>query len=149
MIQEFEKMFRDNYNWFLQKVRRATNTIEAEDVLQSACCKALISLHTYDKEKASLKTWFNKVVFNELWKQHNKKKKQLDSFVLYEDSGIVYDNRPQDLENALNLEKDDEKREILTLVFKYGFTYSELEQQGYHKNFIRKTVLSFRKRFLA
>ncbi len=96
----------------------------AEDIVQDAFLRAFVYLHTYDPERASLKVWFNKVLYNVLREYQDK-----------------YANILQEvhLESPLLAEKEDfyeeimqvpleKHREVLIYFYLFGYTSSQIAE---------------------
>jgi RNA polymerase sigma factor (sigma-70 family) len=63
-----EELYKKNYNKYVNIMARILHRdyAAAEDVVQEAFCRAWKFRHSYDENRASLETWFNKILFNSL-----------------------------------------------------------------------------------
>lgn len=68
MEKEIEALFRKNRRYYVQVMSSILRGDwgAAEDVVQEAFCRALYYQDSFDKRRAKLATWFNKILFNAL-----------------------------------------------------------------------------------
>lgn len=151
MELELESMFRKERKNFLRKLWYMNPRHEDnEDVLQNTYLRALKSLHQYDDEKASLKTWFRTVMISELW-DHKRRTKRENSFT-FED---IHDSPVEDpnssdvsdlVERIIETRVDNrEHRRVLIGRLVYGMTFEDVEKlYGVPRASARKIVQRFR-----
>lgn len=65
--ENFEEFCRDHYNEIFHYIRKQTrNTEDAKDLTQDIFLKAYNKLHTFNRKKATMRTWLYKIAYNHL-----------------------------------------------------------------------------------
>jgi len=129
MIKDLTTLYKKNREKLIKKVGRLNHYgPDTEDIVQTAFCKALSSLHTYDEKKASLSTWLNSILIREVWNSFRKKNREppfLDVLeCVIEDTNsmqeeLTFKNLLAKVDNPLH-------KEVLVAKIVYGYTYKEL-----------------------
>lgn len=149
MSKELEEHFRVHQKRLLKTLFYIhPNSEDVEDVLQNAFIKALRSFPQYDSNKASLGTWFHRIMVSELWDFLKKKRRRA---ILSQDiqEFPVEDPNPPDvqaeIERLLETVSNEKHRKVLYNRLVLGMTYDEIEQiLGTKANVCRVIVARFR-----
>lgn len=132
MSKELEEHFRVHQRRLLKTLFYIhPNGEDVEDVLQNAFIKALRSYSQYDKNKASLGTWFHRIMVSELWDFLKSKRRRA---ILSQDiqEFPVEDPNPPDvtaeIEKLLETVANERHRKVLYNHLVLGMTYPEIEK---------------------
>lgn len=145
-----EQLYRDNRSVYVTTIKRYVDCHDtAEDVVQEAFIKAMKSFPTYNPQKGSLRTWFNKVLFSVLWDLKRKNKRQpplldIDDFVMLveerPDADVIF------YLAKIKAVKNDKHRLILTSYYILGYKLDEIcEMFDENKENLHKIIQRFKK----
>lgn len=142
-----EELYKKNRRHYAFKLNRHLNNFaRAEDVVQEAFCKALTSMHTFDQEKGSLATWFNKVLYSVLWSEVRRDKNQptmIDIDVVLDSPDLAYDMSISLKDYILNV-TNKEHKEVLFAFYILGYKLPEISGcLGLTESNVRKIIQRF------
>lgn len=139
-----EELFKDR-EIFVKRVMPYVKCYDvAEDVVQNAFIKAFIYKDKYDETRASLKTWFNKILYSCVWDAKKKPKIKTVDIDEFDDKGYVeeYDNLETFVENITN----PFHRKVLTCFHIYGYSPLEISLLlDTSESNVRKIIERFRR----
>lgn len=74
---ELADLFKTKRKYYLSLISRALKHERghSEDVLQEAMCRAIIKYDKYDPNRGPIHKWFNRILFNELYRFLRKERK--------------------------------------------------------------------------
>lgn len=141
-----EELYKDR-GVLARRIRPYVHNDDAlEDIIQEAFLKAFTRLDTYDKERASIKTWFNKILFSCVWdyKRSQKKEVCLDIDDLCPEDEPFY-TQSEEVSSFLKKVKNDKHWKVLFCYFVLGLTDKESGYvTGTSEGNVRKIVQRFR-----
>lgn len=125
----FENFYKNNYTKHLKiMVRILHNKETAEDIVQEAYTRAWAGLDTYDKNRSSMSTWFNRILYNTLHDFQRKFKEELKviaEWSLPPDVNSGYDVIVS-IMPMLNKVKNKKHREVCALYYGFGYNTREI-----------------------
>lgn len=145
-MNNLTKFYKDNHKRqvkIISSVMRFNKNL-AEDIVQEAYLRAVKYEAAYDVNKASYKTWFNRIMFNVLREMQDKHKITDE---LNENSAIVVDLSYEDslyILKEIRRLKNKSHQEVLMLFYKLGYTTKEISQIT---SFTQTNITTILKRF--
>lgn len=132
-MHPIEKLYREIYT---QKVILMSRILRGdyhlgEDVVQEAFLRAWKFYDLYDEERASIKTWFNGILFNAL--RDTQRESRGVKFVSHEDVSpedlVLPENKSlSDIERIISKVPNEDHRDVLYLFYVRGYTSKEISQ---------------------
>ena len=127
--EEFDKFYLSSKSWNVTKIRRLLNYNKdlAEDIIQDSYIRAIDYLDKYDKNKGTIATWFNRILFNNL----RDLQKEMGSTIPLSESIMLNVASPVDVrlvEQELYSIKNYNHRRVVQLFYINGYTSKEISQ---------------------
>lgn len=126
MNKELEELYTNQHDQMCKKISRMVNGIvNAEDVVQNTFVKAMTYWESRDSSK-ELVPWINKILYNEAL-TFNRQERDHGASRVWEEMVEVMETLEENLTKKLNkLLKSSNKRQILSMYFKFGYTPQEI-----------------------
>lgn len=147
--------FRKNRERHLKTINKILygNRETSEDVVQEAYYKAYKYIDTYQPERSSFNTWFNKILFNTLrdyQREFKNTPQQVDMDVEFCIDGDQYEfnlNSSKSIEELIDKTKNQKHRKYLVLYYILGYSAREIaETEGTTVTNITTICNRFRKK---
>lgn len=157
-MQELIDLYKEKYTLKVKQICRILNGdwAAAEDVVQEGFTRALAYKNSYNPDRGSLETWFNKILFNALRDVQNEmrgrplKDEGISAQDLFGEEDLL--KRPyfwRLLKEKISEVKNAKHKQILELFFLMGYRSSEIaEIEWVTQTNVTTVVNRFKKEFL-
>ena len=147
MQTQLEELFKSR-TLFVRKIRSYVKDLDtAEDIVQDAFVDILGKVNQFDAKKASLKTWFTKILFSRLWKHMREQRKippLVDLESVLESEMVIYQEEPL-LEGYVRKVSNKRHKQALLGYYVLGLNDKEVSfLTGLKPENVRKVVQRFK-----
>lgn len=129
---DFDKLYREQYKVQVCVINRCVHNMElSEDIVQEAYSRALKYQTSFDENRSSIKTWFNRIMFNVLRDSKKVSKKVVEEE--FDEAGVLEDpkfERSDDnlnlIQSEIDLVRNENTKFILRLFYILGYRTDEI-----------------------
>jgi RNA polymerase sigma factor (sigma-70 family) len=153
-MNEVEKLYREGFDKYVRIIKKVLHDdlSLSQDIVQEAFLRAFKSYPTYNPELSGIKSWFSRILFNELSRALGKEKRHKHLSI----DRVTRELDPTDynsiIEDAISVEgvlEDNfnlKQRVVVLLIYYRGYKISEVSGMlSVTESYVKKTCHQFRK----